>query len=109
MACGSCGKKNQSTYIVQQPQFGQGSKSQPQGPGRPPVRTYINQQSHQTRPASPVVRPLAQTQVPAVKPMMHEHVDRCPVCKMILKRVSRIGQGDLLQCTNQQCGYLKKV
>ena len=34
---------------------------------------------------------------------------RCPVCRAALKRVSRIGHGELLICSNNNCKYIKKI
>lgn len=34
---------------------------------------------------------------------------RCPVCRAALKRVSRIGRGELLVCSNTNCKYIRKV
>ena len=34
---------------------------------------------------------------------------RCPTCQAALRRVSRIGQGELLQCSNPRCTYVRKA
>jgi len=33
---------------------------------------------------------------------------RCPICKATMKRVSRSGHGDLLQCVNPNCRHISK-
>lgn len=33
---------------------------------------------------------------------------KCPVCSTPLMKVTRVGVGDLLQCANPRCGYVRK-
>jgi len=35
--------------------------------------------------------------------------DKCPTCGGFLRKVSRLGKGDMLQCANPHCGYLRKL
>lgn len=99
MACGSCGKKRQSKYVVTT-QSSQPIKAVPRA-AKPQPQTIMNKVVNyaisNTSPKSKVKTSVTMT------------TQRCPVCKTMLKRVSRLGHGDLLQCPNLQCGYLRKV
>lgn len=64
-------------------------------------------------PQKPSEKRAARTSInPRLKIIQQKEQDspvRCPLCSMLLKRVSRKGHGDLMQCPNPQCGYIRKI
>lgn len=66
--------------------------------------------SKASREARPVKRSLSANPRFAQQPEeARPTLARCPVCMMVLRRVARKGQGDLVQCPNPQCNYIRKA
>ena len=84
MACGKCGQKKGATRV--------------QSMNKPQMRPVSAVPQVQSNPVS-----LIQGAKNANNAM------RCPTCFSGLKRVSRVGRGDLLQCLNPSCGYVKRI
>ena len=88
MACGGCGKK---AKIVR---TGDVSKSVKKKGVLPSTRVIkVGRKKPKRKPVS--VRAQA--------------TNKCPTCGSILKKIARVGKGDMLQCVNKQCGYLRKL
>ena len=34
---------------------------------------------------------------------------RCPICRTLMRRVSKRGRGDMLLCANPKCGHIRKL
>ena len=61
---------------------------------------------NQSKPTPIMNRQITQPQPRSLLTVMP---NRCPLCSTGLRRISRPGQGELLQCMNPKCGYLRKV
>jgi len=109
MGCG-CGSGN----TVRNPRVGRTM-------ARPFVQTKVVStqpvQQAQPQPAQPARQPLVQ---PRPRPLVLRRAPapvtativqeaRCTLCRSVLKRVSKIGKGDMLACSNVNCGYIKKL
>ena len=91
MPCGGCGKNRQSQQKYKVVRSGDVSK-----------------QTAKPKPISDAARTIKVERKKGIA-VQTKTRERCPTCDGFLKRVSRLGKGDMLQCTNPHCGYLRKL